>query len=276
VLQMQITVDGFVAGPNGEADWVFKTLDEAADAWIVEHVWKAGVHIMGSRTFKDMASYWPSSTEVFAAPMNEIPKVVFTRSGIAGATTQALEAAVQNREAKGRGQVAATPAIIESWAHPRVASGDLATEVRRLKNEPGKEILAHGGAMFARSLVESGLVDEYRLLVHPVALGRGQPLFSELATPIDLKLVQTSHLGHTIPPFAITSSAPPSVMRTSVHRIRAPSLLGGFQRSWMPAQRHNLGFHVRMQWQRLENVVKLGGRLHPENADIAELSHHSP
>ena len=192
VLQMQITVDGFVAGPNGENDWVFKTLDDAADAWIVEHVWKAGVHIMGSRTFKDMASYWPSSTEVFAAPMNEIPKAVFTRSGSAATTTQALEGAVRNREQQGGRQQAATSAIVESWTHPRVASGDLADEVRRLKNEPGKEILAHGGAMFARSLVQSGLIDEFRLLVHPVALGRGQPLFSGLATPIDLKLVSST------------------------------------------------------------------------------------
>jgi dihydrofolate reductase len=191
VLQMQITVDGFVAGPNGENDWVFKTLDEAADGWIVEHVWKAGVHIMGSRTFKDMASYWPSSTEVFAAPMNEIPKAVFTRSGNAATTTQALEGAVRNREQQGGGQQAATSAIIESWTHPRVARGELADEIRRLKNEPGNEILAHGGARFARSLVQSGLIDEYRLLVHPVALGRGQPLFSDLATSLDLTLVSS-------------------------------------------------------------------------------------
>jgi dihydrofolate reductase len=60
-----------------------------------------------------------------------------------------------------------------------------------LKNEPGKEILAHGGARFARSLVQSGLIDEYRLLVHPVALGRGQPLFSDLATSLDLTLVSS-------------------------------------------------------------------------------------
>ena len=192
---MQITVDGFVAGPNGENDWVFKTLEDAADAWIVEQVWKAGVHIMGSRTFKDMASYWPSSTEVFAAPMNEIPKAVFTRSGNAATTTQALEGAVRNREQQGGRQQAATSAIIESWSHPRVASGELADEIRRLKNEPGKEILAHGGARFARSLVQSGLIDEYRLLVHPVALGHGQPLFSELATPLDLTLVSSTPFG---------------------------------------------------------------------------------
>jgi dihydrofolate reductase len=53
VLQMQVSVDGFVGGPNGELDWVFRSMD--ATAWIVEHVWKAGHHIMGSRTFQDMA-----------------------------------------------------------------------------------------------------------------------------------------------------------------------------------------------------------------------------
>jgi dihydrofolate reductase len=65
----------------------------------------------------------------------------------------------------------------------------LAEEVARLKHEPGKDILAHGGAAFAQSLVRLGLVDEYRLLVHPVALGRGLPLFSAIATPLDLELV---------------------------------------------------------------------------------------
>ena len=63
VLQMQISVDRFVAGPNGELDWIFKAFDDRANAWIVEHAWRAGLHIMGSRSFQDMASFWPSSTE---------------------------------------------------------------------------------------------------------------------------------------------------------------------------------------------------------------------
>lgn len=79
VLLMQVSVDGFVAGPNGELDWIFKTMDSGATAWIVERLWKAGVHIMGSHTYQDMAAYWPSSTEPFAAPMNEIPKIVFSQ-----------------------------------------------------------------------------------------------------------------------------------------------------------------------------------------------------
>ena len=61
-----------------------------------------------------------------------------------------------------------------------------------MKQQPGKAILAHGGAGFARSLVESGLIDEYRLLIHPVVLGRGLPLYSGLTNARDLKLLSTT------------------------------------------------------------------------------------
>jgi dihydrofolate reductase len=73
-----------------------------------------------------------------------------------------------------------------------VARGDLVDEVLRLKQQPGNFILAHGGARFAQSLVASGLVDEYRLGIHPVVLGRGQPLFSALPSPVDLRLISTA------------------------------------------------------------------------------------
>ena len=164
ILKMSVSVDGFVGGPNGELDWIFRSLDKDATAWTMENVWRAGVHIMGSRTFRDMAAHWPFSAEVFAAPMNEIPKVVFSTSKFVN-------------------PAGSTPAEA-TWAAARVARGDLAGEIGRLKQEPGKEIMAHGGAGFARSLVRLGLVDEYRLLIHPVALGSGLGLFSSLARPI--------------------------------------------------------------------------------------------
>jgi dihydrofolate reductase len=81
-------------------------------------------------------------------------------------------------------------AALESWTAARVASGDLADEIARLKQEPGKDILAHGGASFAASLIAHGLVDEFRLLTHPVVLGRGLPIFSKLAKPLSLQLVE--------------------------------------------------------------------------------------
>jgi dihydrofolate reductase len=187
ILKMSVSVDGFVGGPNGEIDWIFRSYDAGATAWTMETLWQTSVHIMGSRTFQDMAAYWPTSTEPYAAPMNAIPKIVFSRSGqLQAATTQALADAKRQRTEE---TAASGPS---SWTTPGVASGDFASEIARLKQQPGKPILAHGGAGFARSLVRHGLVDEFRLLVHPVALGRGLSLFADLDRPLDLRLVSAT------------------------------------------------------------------------------------
>jgi dihydrofolate reductase len=189
VLKMSVSVDGFVCGPDGEIDWMFSSLDGEATAWIVDTLRRAGIHLMGSRTYHDMAAYWPTSTEPLAAPMNEIPKAVYTRSGAlaapaAGLTTRALADAT----AAAGGSGAAT-AHAGGWDAPEVLGGDLAEAVGRLRRRPGGDVVAHGGARFAQGLVELGLVDEYRLVVHPVALGAGRPLFSSLPGPRHLALV---------------------------------------------------------------------------------------
>lgn len=195
ILKMQVSVDGFVGGPNGEVDWVFKSLDPEVTDWLVETLWRAGVHIMGRRTFFDMMTYWPYSAEPYAPPMNEIPKLVFSRHGLdtvrQGELTRAVEDARRQRTLLGIDPVAAKDAVAKDWAETPIITGDLATEIARLKQQPGKDIIAHGGAGFAQSLVKAGLVDEYELIVHPVALGRGLPLFSELAQPLDLTLVRS-------------------------------------------------------------------------------------
>ena len=187
ILRMNLSLDGFMGGPNGEIDWIFRSFDASASAHAVATLWQAGVHIMGSRTFRDMAAYWPNSTDPIAAPMNEIPKVVFTHKGLEQpSTTRALADAPRLRA---EDSVAATPSILESWTNPGIARGELAAEIARLKQEPGKPILAHGGASFARSLVRERLPDEYWLLVYPVALRRGLSPFAELEKPLDLKLM---------------------------------------------------------------------------------------
>lgn len=182
VLKMHISVDGFVAGADGGASWMFGS-DPAARAWTVETIWNASLHIMGSRTFRDMAGHWPSSAEVFAPPMNQIPKAVFSRQG---------PAIMGDVDATATAQSEAAQPGADSWAKAYVASGDLAEEVARLKAaEDGKPIVAHGGVGFARSLIAQGLVDRFALLVHPVALGKGQPLFSDLAAPLRLSPVSS-------------------------------------------------------------------------------------
>lgn len=191
VLKMSVSLDGFVAGPNGEADWIFRSSGgDDSTAWVLDTLRGAGVHIMGSRSYHDMAAFWPYSDLPIAAPMNDIPKVIFSRTGLkntrADPSPALAEAKARNAQRHG---VTPTAAVLQSWAEPTVAGGDLAEEIRRLKVQPGGYILAHGGARFAQSLVASGLIDEYRLGIHPVALGQGQPLFCALRSPVDLRLV---------------------------------------------------------------------------------------
>jgi dihydrofolate reductase len=192
ILKMSISLDGFVCGPNGQLDWIFNSMSEDSAAWTVEKVWQAGAHLMGRKTFNDMAAHWPTSTAVFAAPMNEIPKIVFTAHGFdlsqRGETSVALQEAMKHGA---RTAAAIAPASAKSWTEPTVITGDLATGIRRLKSENGKELLAHGGAGFAQSLVKTGLIDEFWLLTHPVAIGQGQGLFVALKSPMRLKLIDT-------------------------------------------------------------------------------------
>src|SRR6266498_3768113 len=95
--------------------------------------------------------------------MNEIPKVVFSKT---------LDRA--------------------DWAETRIASGDLAEEVDRLKREPGNDLIAYGGARLDQALSRLGLVDEYRLMIQPAALGAGLPLFKDLPAPLHLELVEAT------------------------------------------------------------------------------------
>jgi dihydrofolate reductase len=121
----------------------------------------AGLHLMGRNTYQEMAGFWPYSDDEYAAPMNDIPKVVFSKT-----LTKA------------------------DWAQSTIASGDLADEITALKREPGKDMIAWGGATFAQSLSRLRLVDEYRLVLQPVALGDGLPLFAGLTAPFVLDLVE--------------------------------------------------------------------------------------
>jgi dihydrofolate reductase len=172
IMKMSMSFDGFVSVPNGENDWVFKTGDEESKAWSVASIQQAGLIIMGRKSFEGLATYWPTATGPFAAPMNEIPKAVFTKKGYAGISPSADQ----------------SPATA-SWAEARVFEGDLAKGIRELKAEPGKPIVAIGGAGFMRSLIATGLIEEYVLAIHPVALGSGLPIFTGLAIPLYLKLV---------------------------------------------------------------------------------------
>jgi dihydrofolate reductase len=161
ILKMSASLDGYIAPTNGSTDWSAAGRSPDGLSWTLETVSGASVHLMGAATYAAWADYWPSDSGPFAKPMNEIPKVVFSNS---------LTSA--------------------DWGETTIAAGDLAETVTRLKRErSGGYLLAQGGVRFARSLVETGLIDEYRLVVHPVVLGAGESLFN---APLAIKPVKTT------------------------------------------------------------------------------------
>ena len=163
VLQFWISLDGYSCDPGTELyEFLQELPEDEGDPYFVNRLRQAGTHIMGRVTYEGMANVWPTSDNPVAAPMNEIPKVVFSR------TLTSAE-----------------------WPETRIASGDTAEEIARLKGEQGGEILAHGGTGFAHSLIELGLVDQYRLWVLPAAVGEGAPLFTRLPRLLPLRLVSS-------------------------------------------------------------------------------------
>jgi dihydrofolate reductase len=163
ILQMGISIDGYVSG--GPEEDIGGGEPEHPDVVARKLAWvsQAGLHGMGRVTYEAMAGFWPTSDADYAKPMNEIPKVVFSTS-----LTQA------------------------DWPTTTIASGDLADEVAKLKADPGGDIIVYGGFTLAQSLTRANLVDEYRLVTRPVALGSGEPMFGELRRGLRLEVVEVA------------------------------------------------------------------------------------
>jgi dihydrofolate reductase len=159
VLKMRQSIDGFVCSANNDDSFLFAHIDEEALAWEAEHLWRAGVHVMGRMLYQSMAAYWPTSNMLPAAPMNQIPKAVFSKT-----LTEA------------------------AWGPVEVLRGDLTTEMSALKDKTDKDIFVHGGASLAQSLSHLGLIDEYRLLIHPVTLVRGKAC---ITSPAHFRLISS-------------------------------------------------------------------------------------
>ncbi|MDH7460047.1 dihydrofolate reductase family protein [Chitinophagaceae bacterium 26-R-25] len=175
IVKMSMSLDGFVSDANDRKDWIFNTGDEESSSWSVGKIKEAGMIIMGRKSFEQMAPYWPTATGPFAEPMNTIPKGVFTQNGFKG-----LGALQTTDEAK--------TTSADTWTNAKIFSGDLASEIRDLKAEPGKPIVAIGGAGFIQNLIATGFIDEFHLAIHPVALGSGLPIFNGQTMPLYLKL----------------------------------------------------------------------------------------
>ncbi|MCY0960979.1 dihydrofolate reductase family protein [Streptomyces sp. H27-H5] len=164
---MGVSLDGYIVGPDGGFDWT--PPDEEVFRFAIDQIREVGVHLLGRRLYEAML-YWetvdqgPSlddSTREWTALWNALPKVVFstTLSTVRG--------------------------------NARLASGDLAEEIARLRAEPGEGNIAIGGAQLAAEAAALGFIDEYRPKVYPVLVGGGIPFFPRDERRLDLELVET-------------------------------------------------------------------------------------
>ena len=159
-----MTVDGYYEGPNGEFDW--PVVDEEFNEFGLQQLEEVDTLLFGRVTYEGMASYWPTPAAEqddprVAAKMNTLPKLVVPRT---------LDRA--------------------DWANTRIVKGDVAAELTRLKQQPGKDIAIFGSSDLVVSLLGMGLVDELRIMVHPVVLGAGRSLFRTAPERMHLHLVE--------------------------------------------------------------------------------------
>ena len=163
-----VTADGYFAGANGDISWVHReSQDEEFQAFVAENAKGGGQLLFGRITYELMASYWPTpfaiqNDPVIAERMNHLPKVVFSR------TLNSV-----------------------SWNNTKLVKGDLASEVRRIKQEPGPDMAILGSGSIISQLAAAGLIDEFQAVVNPVVLGSGRTMFSGIPAKLALKLVKT-------------------------------------------------------------------------------------
>lgn len=176
---MNVTLDGFMSGPNCELDWHFKSWTKEMGDALCGQLSKADTILLGRVTYTAMAKYWPSKVAdpscrgedfAFANMMNSYSKIVFSKT-LASA----------------------------EWNNSKLAIAKLDHEISRLKKMPGKNMIVYGSGQLTDALIKSGMVDEYQLWLHPVILGKGKLLFKPCTNQekerINLKLFSTERFS---------------------------------------------------------------------------------
>ena len=163
-LQVQMTVDGYVAGSNGEMDWTNRNWDNELKNYVGEITKPVDCIVLGRKLAHGFIPYWASHPEEEGADkFNNTKKVVFTKT-------------LDQSE----------------WDNTVLAKGDLIDEITKLKKQDGKDIIAYGGATFVSALIKHGLIDEFHLFINPTAMGNGMTIFKELDCKQNLTLVKST------------------------------------------------------------------------------------
>jgi dihydrofolate reductase len=169
----QMTLDGYFAGEGGDISWAMKDRKDAEwRAFVEENAKGGGVLLFGRVTYELMAGYWPTpfaieNDPVVAERMNNLQKVVFSRT---------LDEA--------------------AWNNTKLVRGAIAAEIKKIKEEPGKDMAILGSGTLVSQLAQEGLIDEYQIVVNPVILGKGRTMFEGVTKKLTLKLTKTRTFGN--------------------------------------------------------------------------------
>ncbi len=165
-LQLQMTVDGFIGGPNGEMDWISQNWDDQLLQYVGDLTGSIGTIVLGRKLAQGFIPHWAAVKADQSHPeyaggvvFTDTPKVVFTRT-----------------------------LARSEWDNTVLAKENIVDEITRLKKQDGKPIYACGGATFAADLVKHNLIDEYHLFVNPTAIGKGLSIFKTLDAKQNLSL----------------------------------------------------------------------------------------
>lgn len=171
IVSNYVTLDGFIAGPNGEIDWF--VWDEEIAKYSRELLYSIDTILFGRVTYELMASYWPTASPTTEDPviidaMNNLPKIVFSK------TLEKVE-----------------------WKNSRLAKGNISEEIPKLKQQPGKDMVIYGSGSIVSTLTQLGLINEYQIFINPIVLGSGKPLFKSMNDRLNLNLLKTKtfHCG---------------------------------------------------------------------------------
>lgn len=168
-LQVQMSVDGYISGPNGEMDWMIWNWDDELKKYVSEITDPVDCILLGRKLAEGFISHWatvaanPDDPQLpFGKKMTDTQKVVFSKT---------LDKS--------------------GWINTDIAKGNLVEEINKLKNQNGKDIIVYGGATFVSDLIKEGLIDEFHLFINPSALGDGRTIFNSLDKRQNLTLVKS-------------------------------------------------------------------------------------
>jgi len=181
-IQVQMSIDGYIANPGGKLDWMTWNWDSELRKYVFNLTRPVDCIVLGKNLANEFINTWqerlkdPATSDAFARKMVETQKIVFS---------QTIDRA--------------------SWKNTRLAKGDLADEIIRLKKTKGRDIIAYGGVSFLTSLIKTGLIDEYNLFINPIILGSGLSIFHNPEKNLKLDLVYSTSFECGITALCYTS-----------------------------------------------------------------------